>query len=297
MVEIEARLVALLESARGLGVPPDRLEDSISLAKAGEPGVALENFCSNLDDHEIAVSPGMLAAITELGTALHLDEKHWNRLGTNRALPPTPAALRYGAVREAIVAAASTARLGFGETRAWDSLADYIISDGTGCLGVVRFDWNGCVAAFTSSNPWRELDVASAIASAPELHRQNLRDVCRLPLLAESNHPGITTLFWSDGGPLAGPDAWPTTYAYGGDLLHREALDDQRWTGEATEYWAVEVEALSVIVATARRRVGTVGPMAISAADYHCIVPADAPHRIDAVELLRSLGITIAVDR
>ena len=79
-LEIQAKLVALLESAREIGLPADCLDSSIELAKAGEPGIALENFCSDLDDHELAVSPAMRAAIIELGSAMRLDEKYWKRL-------------------------------------------------------------------------------------------------------------------------------------------------------------------------------------------------------------------------
>jgi hypothetical protein len=80
--EIEQRLLVLLDQCDGLGLPADRLLDMKDLTRHGEPGIALENLCSNLDDYDIAVPPALLAGLRELGTAMRLDERYWTRLKT-----------------------------------------------------------------------------------------------------------------------------------------------------------------------------------------------------------------------
>ncbi len=47
-VDTEATLLELLEQCRGLGVPSSEIDDMSALTKAGEPGVALENLCTQL---------------------------------------------------------------------------------------------------------------------------------------------------------------------------------------------------------------------------------------------------------
>lgn len=209
--------------------------------------------------------------------------------------PPTTSELRYGAIRESLACAASTARIGFQETRAWDSLSDYILVDGLGSCGVVRFLWNGCVAALTSHNPWRQFDVVSAIAGAPDKHRATLKQVSHLPLLAESvRQLGISSIFWSDGEQIEGGEPWPTLYAYGGELLAREILDDASWLTEAPEYWALEPEAASVITTIARQRCDRSGLITVSKEDIERILPGGAPHRAVGVQMLSDLGVDCA---
>jgi len=74
--EIETRLSALLASFDG-PIPAYQLEDMKALCKAGEPGVALENFATQLDEYEIPISPGVFDEIELLGRAMGLDSKYW----------------------------------------------------------------------------------------------------------------------------------------------------------------------------------------------------------------------------
>ncbi len=77
--EIEARLLALLVTFDG-PIPPDQLQDMRELCRAGEAGVALENFTTQLDEYEVFISPNMLEEIEQLGRAMGLDSVYWMRL-------------------------------------------------------------------------------------------------------------------------------------------------------------------------------------------------------------------------
>ena len=49
------------------------------LCRAGEAGVALENFTTQLDEYEVFISPNMLEKIEQLGYAMGLDPMYWMR--------------------------------------------------------------------------------------------------------------------------------------------------------------------------------------------------------------------------
>lgn len=77
--EIEKRLSAILLAFRG-PIPADQLQDMRELCAAGEPGVALENFASQLYEYEIRVDPAMIDELEALGNAMNLDRKYWEFL-------------------------------------------------------------------------------------------------------------------------------------------------------------------------------------------------------------------------
>ena len=78
--QIEARLVALLADFNG-PIPEYQLQDMRDLCRAGEPGVALENFTTQLDEYEVSIPPAMLEEIIRLGHAMGLNPKYWATLG------------------------------------------------------------------------------------------------------------------------------------------------------------------------------------------------------------------------
>ena len=82
--EIEQKLLALFAAARDIGLPAEQLADMVSLAKVGEPGVALENFCTQLYEYDLTVPQSILASIAELGTAMGLEDRYWTPLKTSR---------------------------------------------------------------------------------------------------------------------------------------------------------------------------------------------------------------------
>ena len=79
LLEIEHRLQRLLERFAG-NVPPEQIEDAKDLVKAGEPGVALENYCSQLFEFDAAVPAEVLAELEALGRAMGIDQEYCLRL-------------------------------------------------------------------------------------------------------------------------------------------------------------------------------------------------------------------------
>lgn len=67
--EIEARLDALLDRAGSL-LPGPVLVDMRDLVRHGEPGLALESFCTQLQLHDARLPLAMLAEIAVLGEAM-----------------------------------------------------------------------------------------------------------------------------------------------------------------------------------------------------------------------------------
>jgi rRNA-processing protein FCF1 len=51
-----------------------------ALAGAGERGVALENFCTQLLEYDVAVSSTVLKELKALAEEMGIDEKYWTRL-------------------------------------------------------------------------------------------------------------------------------------------------------------------------------------------------------------------------
>lgn len=77
--QIEDELSRLLAAARGW-IPSEQLDDMEDLVRAGEPGVALENFSTQLYEYDIEVPTEMLDRIAVLGKAMNLDPSYWELL-------------------------------------------------------------------------------------------------------------------------------------------------------------------------------------------------------------------------
>ncbi len=77
---IEADVLAVIDECKGLGVPARELDDMSALAKAGEPGVALENLCTQLFEYDVMVPQSVTASLRTLGQAMGVDDKYWCRL-------------------------------------------------------------------------------------------------------------------------------------------------------------------------------------------------------------------------
>jgi hypothetical protein len=72
---IEQRLLGVLAGFDGL-IPSDELSDMRDLCRAGEPGVSLENFVTQLTEYEVQVSPAVAAELESLSKAMGLDPKY-----------------------------------------------------------------------------------------------------------------------------------------------------------------------------------------------------------------------------
>lgn len=77
--EVESRLAALLQRAASL-LPADELADMLDLVRHGEPGVALENYCTQLHEHDVRVPSAVITEITVLGEAMGIQSRLWERL-------------------------------------------------------------------------------------------------------------------------------------------------------------------------------------------------------------------------
>jgi hypothetical protein len=74
--EIEKRLMEVLSNAT-TWLPEPELEDMVSLVKAGEPGVALENFCTQLEEYNITVPRDVAVELRNLASAMGMRVSGW----------------------------------------------------------------------------------------------------------------------------------------------------------------------------------------------------------------------------
>jgi len=49
-----------------------------ALVSAGEPGVALENYLTQLFEYEVTIPPELLAEFRALGDAMGINKKYWS---------------------------------------------------------------------------------------------------------------------------------------------------------------------------------------------------------------------------
>ena len=79
---VETRLSVVLQRATGW-LPPDQLAEMASLTKAGEPGVALENFCIQLEEYEVAVPADVARELKEIAVAMGMKVSAWIERGAD----------------------------------------------------------------------------------------------------------------------------------------------------------------------------------------------------------------------
>jgi hypothetical protein len=78
--QVEERLAAVLKSAEGW-LPGEQLTEMQSLVSAGEPGVALENFCTQLHEYDVAVPDDVVRELKALATAMEMKLPPWIERG------------------------------------------------------------------------------------------------------------------------------------------------------------------------------------------------------------------------
>jgi hypothetical protein len=74
--EIEKQLEAILAKAIGW-LPANELADMVDLVRHGEPGVALENFCAQLEEYDIVVPQGIVDELRSLASAMGMTLPAW----------------------------------------------------------------------------------------------------------------------------------------------------------------------------------------------------------------------------
>ncbi len=77
--EIERRLLKALADGEDR-IPRDQLEDMRDLVRHSEPGIALENFCTQLYEYDVAVAPSLKKELATLGRAMKVDPHYWEDL-------------------------------------------------------------------------------------------------------------------------------------------------------------------------------------------------------------------------
>jgi hypothetical protein len=81
--EAEERLSVVLTNSAGL-LPADQLADMQSLVRAGEPGVALENFCTQLEEYDVAIPEKLVHALKEIASLMEMSLPSWIERGGKR---------------------------------------------------------------------------------------------------------------------------------------------------------------------------------------------------------------------
>ncbi len=73
---IEERLTIILRNAEGW-LPKDQLDDMQSLVAAGEPGVALENFWTQLEEYEVDVPDSVRHEVKDIAMEMGMRPPLW----------------------------------------------------------------------------------------------------------------------------------------------------------------------------------------------------------------------------
>jgi len=78
--QIEKRLEEILTKATGW-LPAHELEHMLELAQANEPGIALEDFCSQLYEHDVAIPHATVDELRSLASAMGMTVPAWVERG------------------------------------------------------------------------------------------------------------------------------------------------------------------------------------------------------------------------
>lgn len=76
LLEIQRRVEQLLRRAPA-GVPAEQMADMLELVRAGEPGIALEHFYTQLDEYRVRMPPDVVAEIEALATSMGMQLPDW----------------------------------------------------------------------------------------------------------------------------------------------------------------------------------------------------------------------------
>jgi hypothetical protein len=74
--ETEARLDAILVGAEGW-LPSEQLAEMRGLVAAGEPGIALENFCTQLEEFDVVIPADVINELKVLAAGMGIALSPW----------------------------------------------------------------------------------------------------------------------------------------------------------------------------------------------------------------------------
>ena len=76
---IANRMLAILACTEA-SLPAEQMSDMRELVEAGEPGIALENLCTQLCEYNVVVSASYRHEVAAIGRAMGLAESTWQKL-------------------------------------------------------------------------------------------------------------------------------------------------------------------------------------------------------------------------
>lgn len=76
---IENELARIASLFRGK-LPDGQIQDMMDLARAGEPGVAFENLCIQLYEHDVVVDEEILEALRRIGESMNIGNRYCDLL-------------------------------------------------------------------------------------------------------------------------------------------------------------------------------------------------------------------------
>lgn len=77
VVEVaEADMLRVLDAARGV-LPESQVAEMFELVRAGEPGVALETLCAQLEEHDATLPPGALLELEAAAERMEIHLSPW----------------------------------------------------------------------------------------------------------------------------------------------------------------------------------------------------------------------------
>ena len=194
---------------------------------------------------------------------------------------PSLSALRRGAVRETLANACSIARIGRNESRIWDTRDRYLVDNGEGERGAVRFIGDACVGAVWGKAPFRKIDYSSAASRAPHDLRGALLELCELPFFRFLDEGQlISVVFWAEGGRIVGPERWSDTYIFGVELFEAELGDG--FGEDAEEFYSLSRKELDLIEEISHRGSVSHWPIPVLRSELATLIPPDAPHHEEA---------------
>ena len=88
MNDVELALVDLIERCRSLKVPSTELDEMVALTKAGEPGVACENLCTQLVEYGVAVPASVVDGLKRVADSMGICAGYVERLKPVRGSRP-----------------------------------------------------------------------------------------------------------------------------------------------------------------------------------------------------------------
>ncbi len=78
-IKVEEELSDLINNFDQL-IPSEQLQEMKDLNSSGEPGIAYENLCTQIFEFDIKVSETRFSQIRQIGLAIGLAPKYWERI-------------------------------------------------------------------------------------------------------------------------------------------------------------------------------------------------------------------------